>query len=84
MTDFLTDLYNYVCEHTPKIHNDPKYEQSLQAYMEIETEVKEKIGDEFLSKYQLAEAEVTHRWGVAVFAHTLRLGRSFLLEVLKA
>ena len=58
--------------------------QVISKYMEIDTEVKEKIGDELLSKYQLAEAEVTHRWGVAVFAHTLRLGRSFLLEVLKA
>ena len=29
MTDFLTDLYNYVCEHTPKIHNDQKASDAL-------------------------------------------------------
>ena len=76
-------LYNYITELTPAIRDDPEYEQALQAYMEIEREVKEKIGDELLYKYQRAEADVSLRQDVAIFVQTLRLSHSVLLEVLR-
>ncbi len=83
MNKVMTDLYNYITELTPAIRDDPEYEQALQAYMEIEREVKEKIGDELLYKYQRAEADVSLRQDVAIFVQTLRLSHSVLLEVLR-
>lgn len=82
MTDFLADLYNYTIESTPRIRGNPEYEQAVQAYMEIEQKVKEKIGGELLYEYQCAEANVSYHRDLAVFAQTLRLGCRFLLEVL--
>lgn len=83
MNDFLTDLYYYIVELTPAICNDPEYEQALQTYVELEEEVKEKIGDELLYKYLCAESDVSHRQDVAVFAQTLRFSYCFLLEILR-
>ena len=82
MENFISALYAYVCEHTPAIQNYPEHEQALQAYMEIEEEVKEKIGSDLLYKYQCAESAVSHQWEVAVFLQTLRFSHRFLLEVL--
>lgn len=81
MNNFFSDLYHYISEHTPAIRNDPEYEQALQAYMEIEREVKEKIGNELLYKYQRAEADVSLRQDAAIFVQTPWLSHSVLLEV---
>ena len=81
MDKFFIDLYNYVSERTPSLSGDPEYGQALQAYMEIEAEVKKKIGEDLLYRYQCAEAELSHRQDVAVFIQTLRLARLLLREV---
>ena len=81
MTDFMTHLYDYVSERTPSLSGDPEYERTLQAYTEIEEEVKQKIGGDLLYRYQCAEAELSHRQDVAVFLQTLRLVRLLLREV---
>ena len=83
MNDFLTHLYSYISEHTPPIRDDPEYVQALQAYMEIEEEVKEKIGGDLLYKYQCAQTDVSHRQDVAVFVQTLRFCHAFMLKVLR-
>ena len=70
MTDFMTHLYDYVSERTPSLSGDPEYERTLQAYTEIEEEVKQKIGGDLLYRYQCA-----------VFLQTLRLVRLLLREV---
>ena len=82
MKRLLSELYNYIAEHTPNIKNDPEYEQAFQLYIELEEKVKEKIGEELLYQYQCAEADVFHRQDVAVFAQTLRIGHRFMTEVL--
>lgn len=82
MRNCFTILYDYVTEHTPSLRNDPQYYQALQAYMEVEAEVKEKIGDGRLYKYQCAEADVSHQHNVAVFIQTLRFTHKFMLEIL--
>ena len=83
MNKVMTDLYNYITELTPAIRDDPEYEQALQAYLEIEREVKEKIGDELPYKFQRAEADVSLRQDVAIFVQTLRLLPRLLLDVLR-
>jgi len=82
MNDYITDLYNYICENTPPLRNDPEYQQAVQAYMEIEEEVKEKIGNELLCKYQCAESAVSFQSDIAIFSQTLRFGCRFMLEIL--
>lgn len=83
MTDFLTDLYSTLLEdiRTPK--GDPEYEQANQAYMEIEAQVKEKIGLDLLSQY-LQARHLAHHWeDMAIFTCGLRFGAQFALEVLR-
>lgn len=82
MNDLLSDLYNYICENAPSPQDDPEYRQAIQAYMEIEEKVKEKIGAELLSEYQKAEIALSRHWDIAVFHQTLRFSHAFLLEVL--
>lgn len=82
MNDFLTDLYNYISEHTPSLKDDFEYQRALQAYMELEAKVKEKIGDDLLYQYQCAEADLSHRQDVAIFVQTLRFSHSFMRNVL--
>lgn len=83
MNDFLADLYNYISEHTPSLRDDQEYQRAVQAYMKLEEEVKEKIGDDLLYRYQCAEADVSHRQDVAVMAQTLRFSHRFLLDILR-
>ena len=83
MQEIITALYNYICENTPPIRNDPDYQRALQEYREVEEELKEKIGEDLLEKYQCAEADVSHRQDIAVFVQSLRLGTRFMLEVLR-
>lgn len=83
MRDMLNGFYSYICENTPSLRNDPEYQRVLKAYEEIEKEVKEKIGDDLLSKYQCAEGAYSHLWELAVFRQTIRYCHYFMLEVLR-
>ena len=83
MNDFLTDLYNYISEHTLALQDDRDYQHALQAYMTLEEEVKEKIGGDLLYRCQCAEDDVSRRRNIAVFAQTLRFSHRFMLEVLR-
>lgn len=83
MTDFLNDLYNYITENMPSLRGNPEYERAVQAYMEIEAEVKEKTGDELLERYQRAENEVFQLGNLEVLRHSLHFGVQFALEVLR-
>lgn len=83
MADFLSDLYNYISEDTLPLRKDPEYERAVQAYMKIETEVKEKIGGELLGRYQQAENEVFYLRNLEVLRHSLSFGAHFALEVLR-
>lgn len=83
MNDFLTDLYNYISEHTLALQDNRDYQHALQAYMTLEEEVKEKIGGDLLYRYQCAEDDISRRRNVAVFAQTLRFSHRFILEVLR-
>lgn len=83
MNDFLTDLYNYISEHTLALQDDRDYQHALQAYMTLEEEVKEKIGGDLLYRYQCAEDAISRRRNIAVFAQTLRFSHRFMLEVLR-
>lgn len=82
MNDITSALYDYICEHTPPIKT-PEYQQTIQAYMEVEAEVKEKIGGDLLYKYQFAEGAVSRYWEIAICFQALRLGSRFTLEVLR-
>lgn len=82
MTDFLTDLYNYISEDMSSLRQDPEYERAVQAYMELEEEVKEKIGIDLLNRYQQAETRVFSLRNLAVLRRSLRFGARFMLEVL--
>ena len=79
----MSALYDYISEHTSSLRDDPDYQRAVQAYTEIEEEVKKKIGGDLLYKYQCAEADISHRRDVAVFVQSLRYGRRFMLEVLR-
>ena len=83
MNDFLTDLYNYISEHTLALQDDRDYQHALQAYMALEEEVKEKTGGDLLYRYQCAEDDVSRRRNIAVLAQTLRFSHRFMLEVLR-
>lgn len=82
MTTFISDLYDYICEHTPSSRDDPEYRRAVKAYEEIEEEVKEKIGDDLLYKYQCAEGAVSRLWELAIIRQTLRFSCHFLLKML--
>ena len=83
MNDFLTDLYNYISDHTLALQDDRDYQHALQAYMTLEEEVKEKTGGDLLYRYQCAEDAISRRRNIAVFAQTLRFSHRFMLEVLR-
>ena len=83
MNDFLTDLYNYISEHSLALQDDRDYQHALQAYMTLEEEVKEKTGGDLLYRYQCAEDAISRRRNIAVFAQTLRFSHRFMLEVLR-
>jgi len=82
MNDCIAELYDYICEETNFGRDDPEYQRFVQAYMEIEDEVKEKIGVDLLTKYQSAEHDLIRRQDLAVFTQTLRCGHRFMLELL--
>lgn len=81
MNDFIADFYyNYICEQTPSLRDDPEYQKAVKAYMEVEAEVKEKTGADLLAKYQNAEGDISHLWEYAIFRQTLRFCCHFMLE----
>ena len=83
MQDIISDLYDYICEHIPSLRNDPEYRQAVKVYTEIEEEVKEKIGEDLLYKYQRAEGAVSRLWELAIVRQTLRSSCRLMLEVLR-
>ncbi len=83
MNNFLDDLHHYISEQTPGLSHDPDYQRAPQAYLELEAEVKEKIGLDLLCKYQHAEEAISRRREMAVFVQALRFSYSFLLEILR-
>lgn len=83
MNNFISDLYDYICEHTPSLRKDPEYMRAVKEYFDIEAEIKEKIGDDLLLKYQRAEDAYSRPWELAVFRQTLRFSCCFMLEMLR-
>lgn len=83
MSDFLNDLYCDLIESLRTPRGDPEYERAVKAYMELEEEVKEKIGLDRLSQYQGAQDAAFGWEKIAIFACGLRFGAQFMLEVLR-
>ena len=83
MNDFISDLYDYICEQAPSVRNDPEYKQAVKAYEEIEAEVREKTGEDLLAEYQRAEWGCSRLRELAVFRQTLRFCQHFTLETLR-
>ena len=82
MDDFIHDLYHMLTEGIQVPTGDPEHERAVQAYMELEEEVKKKIGLDLLSRYQRAHY-LAHSWeDVAAFSCGLRFGARFVLETL--
>lgn len=84
MNSFLIHLYDYISEHTPTLNHDPEYQQAVQVYAKLEEEIQQKIGEDLLDEYRCAEANIARQQNIAVFSHTLRLGHSFILELLRS
>ena len=82
MNDFLTSLFDQIIEEIRPPKGDPEYERAVQAYMELEEEVKEKIGVDLLERYQQAESQVFFLKDLTVLRLSLRFGARFALEVL--
>lgn len=83
MNDFINDLYNSFLEEIQVPTGDPEHKQAVQAYMELEKEVKEKIGLDLLSQYQRARHLAFDWENTAIFSCGLRFGAQFMLEVLQ-
>lgn len=83
MNSFISDLYNYISEDMSSLRKDPEYERAVQAYMELEEEVKEKIGVDLLARYQQAESQVFFLRDLTILRLSLRFGARFALEVLR-
>ena len=83
MNDFLTDLYDRTTEEIRPPRGDSEYDRAVKEYMELEEEVKEKIGLDLLSQYQRAQ-DAAFGWDKrAIFACGLHFGAQFMLEVLR-
>ncbi len=83
MNDVISKLYHRLIEEIQVPTEDPEYERAVQAYLELEEEVKEKIGLDLLSQYQRAQ-HIAFGWeNAAIFSCGLRFGAQFMLEVLK-
>ena len=83
MNDFLTSLFDQITEEIQPPKGDPEYERAVKAYMDLEEEVKEKIGLDRLSQYQGAQDAAFGWEKIAIFACGLRFGAQFMLEVLR-
>ncbi len=82
MNDFLNNFYNYISEDMSSLRDDPQYDSAVKAYMEIEAEVKQKIGDDLLERYQQAETQVFSLRDLEILRRSLRFGSQFALAVL--
>ena len=83
MNDFITDLYRSLLDEIQVPFGAPAHEQAVQAYLELEEKVKEKIGLDLLSQYQRAQHNAFGWENVAIFSCGLRFGAQFMLEILK-
>lgn len=83
MNDFLTDLFDRTTEEIRPPLGDPEHKRAVKAYMDLEEEVKEKIGLDLLSQYQRAHSDAFDWEKSAIFTCGLRFGARFMLEVLR-
>lgn len=82
MNDFITGLYNALIQEIQIPAGDPEYQRAIQAYTELEEQVKEKTGLDLLSRYQCARHQA-YRWeDIAIFASGLRFGAQFALTAI--
>ena len=82
MTDFLTHLLDWTTEEIRPPLGDPEYKRAVKVYVDLEEEVKEKIGLDLLSQYQRAHSDAFDWEKSAIFTCGLRFGARFMLEVL--
>ena len=82
MNDFLTDLFNDLISELQRSGEDPEREQAMQGYLELEAQVKEKLGPELFTRYRRAHSRAFCWDEVTIFACGLRFGTRYALGVL--
>ena len=83
MNDFMSGLYDCISEDMSSLRDNPQYVHAVKAYMQIEEEVKEKIGRELLEQYQQAESQVSSLRNLEILRRSLHFGARFAMEVLR-
>ena len=81
MNDFLTGLFNGLMRELQLPTEDPGHEQAIQGYLELEAQVKEKLGPTLLTQFQRAQSRAFCWDDITVFACGLRFGAQFALAV---
>ncbi len=81
MNDFLTGLFNGLMQELQLPTEDPGHEQAIQGYLELEAQVKEKLGPTLLTQFQRAQSRAFCWDDITVFACGLRFGAQFALAV---
>ena len=56
MNDFLTGLFNGLMQELQLPTEDPGHEQAVQGYLELEAQVKEKLGPTLLTQFQRTQS----------------------------
>ena len=56
MNDFLTGLFNGLMRELQLPTEDPGHEQAIQGYLELEAQVKEKLGPTLFAQFQRAQS----------------------------
>mgnify|MGYP001050083749 CR=1 FL=1 len=81
MNDFLTGLFNGLMQELQLPAEDPGHEQAVQGYLELEAQVKEKLGPTLLTQFQRTQSRAFCWDDITVFACGLRFGAQFALAV---
>lgn len=81
MNDFLTGLFNGLMQELQLPTEDPGHEQAIQGYLELEAQVKEKLGPTLFAQFQRAQGRAFCWDDITVFACGLRFGAQFALAV---
>lgn len=81
MNDFLTGLFNGLMQELQLPAEDPGHEQAVQGYLELEAQVKEKLGPSLFAQFQRAQSRAFCWDDITVFACGLRFGAQFALAV---
>ena len=82
MNTFLCDLYSYISRQALPIRNNSEYDQAFKEYLEIEKEIKEKVGADLLYQYQDAETSFFYQQNLAIFSKTIHFCQCFFSAVL--